>query len=290
MLRGTRRSKVMKNRQKRIAGRWAFFLIWLRRFGLGLAIVTGLVWTGAWLWLSGSVHKAANWTTNQIILASGEAGFTVENIYIEGRVYADAVVLKSLIDLEAGDPLFGADVDHIQDKISQMAWVGDVVVERRLPDTLYIKLEERVPVARYKAADSDRMVVLDQYGQSITDYKLSRFEGLLLVSGEHSAKHAPQLVEFIHAEPDVEALTLYAKRISDRRWDLKFRSGVLVKLPEGDIGFALKKLARAQRDNQILERDLAGIDLRDPERIILQTKPGQTQHYKARYSSSEKSL
>jgi cell division protein FtsQ len=291
---GTRKSKVMKNRQRRIAGRGAFVLVWLRRFGLALAVVTGVIWAGAWLWLSGSIHKAGHWASEKVLMASAGAGFATQNIYIEGRVYADAEVIKSLIDLQSGDPLFGADVGDIQDKISQMAWVEQARVERRLPDTLYIELKERMPIALYKDEASnesgDRRVVLDQYGKAITDYKLSRFKDLVIVSGDGASEAAPAFIELLHAEGGIASLVLYANRVSNRRWDVKFKSGVVVKLPEDDVGFALKRLVQAQRDDKILERGLQSIDLRDSERMILQAKPGSVQNYKANFSSLKTAL
>lgn len=283
--RGTRRSQM----RKRPTGRFDFFVLWMRRFGIALGSVILVLWVGAWLWLSGSIHNAADWSKNQAIQISANNGFTVENILVEGRVNTDPYVLLGLINVQQGDPLLSFNPETAKDLISRVTWVENVRVERRLPDTIYVELTERVPMALYQK--NQKLILVDRKGKSITDYNLRRFQDLLLITGEGAPENAAELVDVLSIESDVASHIAAASYVAKRRWNLKTNSGITIKLPAEDIGLALRRLAMMEADKSILGKDLQHIDLREPDRIIIQAVPGKVQEYsieqfKAGYSAS----
>ena len=48
------------------------------------------------------------------------------------------------------------------------------------------------------------------------------------------------------------------------------KNGIDVRLPEADVEQALDTLVKLDRDNKILSRDIAAIDLRLPDRVTVQ--------------------
>src|SRR3712207_7201936 len=50
-----------------------------------------------------------------------------------------------------------------------------------------------------------------------------------------------------------------------------FRSGVDIRLPETDMGDALKHLAELEAKQPFLDRDIVAVDLRLPDRLVVQT-------------------
>lgn len=75
------------------------------------------------------------------------------------------------------------------------------------------------------------------------------------------------------------------------RWEtvgFVLKNGVEVRLPEEDIGQAIKRLADAQREAQLMDRNVLAIDLRDPMRIIVQTAPGKAEDYQASFRIQKK--
>lgn len=269
-------------RKKRISGRGAFLLVWLRRFGVYAAIGCFALWMGAWAWLSGSVHRTADWATEQTLSITRDAGFSVQNIMVEGRKNADPSVLLGLMNIGKGDPLFAFSPSEATRLLEQVSWVDTVRIERRLPDTIYVDLKERVPLALFH--DGKRLLLLDQMGESITDHDLGRFQKMVVVSGEGAAQNAPDLMRFLSAEPQISALAESALRIGQRRWDIKFKGGVVVNLPEDDMGLALRRLSAAQEVDAILDKNIKAIDLREPDRIIVRTNPGAVQEYKVNFN------
>lgn len=203
----------------------------------------------------------------------------MQDILVEGRVYSDPDVLRAVINIERGDPIFAFDPVDAKDLIERLAWVKEAHVERRLPHTIYIGLVEREPIALWQ--NKQKIRVIDSEGVTLSDSRLAPFGDLLIVVGENAPAHAPEFLALLTAEPDIKKRTEAATWSGNRRWDLKLKNGVTVKLPESDVGLALRKLAQAQTDDGLLDKDLTIIDLREEGRITVQTKPGAVKDYQA---------
>jgi len=274
MKRGTRRSTIRKRR----TGKKALALLWLRRFGLSLGALVFLGWAGSWFFLSEADTKTAAWARQKSLDVTADMGFTVKNILVEGRVNSDADVLLAIINVEKGDPLFSFDPDEARKLIERITWVKTAHVERRLPDTIYIVLEERKPLALWQR--DKKLTLIDEDGEVLTDHNLKRFKDLVIIAGRNAPRHAPELLELLAVEPTLYNRVESASRVGGRRWDLKLDGGIAVKLPEDDIGFALRRLAMGQEDG-LLDKDIVSVDLREPDRMIVRTRPGKVQEYKA---------
>jgi cell division protein FtsQ len=288
---GKKRKGARRVSKRRPEGRFDFFLLWFKRFGIALGLGVLAIWLAAWLWLSGSVDSAAHWTNRKIVEASAEAGFTVKNVLVEGRIYTDPEVLLGLVDIQKGDPLLDFDPGIARSQIERISWVKSVLVERRFPDTVYVGLIERNPLALCQK--DKKLYLIDEEGRVLTEHNLSRFSDLIMVSGEDAPIHALELVRNLQAESALKGQIESAQWIGERRWNLKTAKGVEVKLPADDIGLALKRLAVAHMDQGLLDKTLEHIDLRDPGRIIIQTAPGKVQELdiantlKAGYSAGD---
>jgi len=279
-----KKTKSTGKRPKRISGRWAVLQIWLRRFGVGLAVIVLVLWGAAWLWLSGSVSRAITWSQNQTLAFTQDIGFSVGNIMVEGRVNTNPDVLLALINTTEGDPLFAFDPASAREQIERISWIKSTRVERRFPDTIYISLSEREPLALYH--NGEKLVLLDQEGEAITDNDLDRFKDLILLSGKGADDKAPALMTNLRAEPALLPLVESASYISERRWDLKLHNGIRVELPEEDMPFALRRLSRAHEEDALLDKKVKAIDMRLTDRIIIRTYPGEVQDYKVNYNAA----
>lgn len=212
---------------------------------------------------------------------TANAGFRVENLLVEGRNNIDRGFIKNVMGVEKGKSIFYYDLVALQENINKISWVKSTVVERRLPDTLYIGLRERVPVAIWQKEGKQYLV--DAEGVVLTDRDLGKFKDNLIITGDKAAQNAAELIGLIDVEADLKERIEIARWIGNRRWDLKLKNGIVVRLPEEDTGLAIKKLAEAQKYEQIMDRHVAAIDLRDPLRIVVQTEPGAAEKYEAGY-------
>lgn len=263
------------NRRRR--GILAIVVPWLRRFGIVLAVFVFVAWVGAWLWMSGSVQRAADSTKFAMINKASDMGFAVENLLVEGRVNAPAEAVLALMNVRTGDPIFAFDPAQAKDLLEQMNWVRSARVERRLPDTVYVGLQERMPLALWQK--DGQVKLLDEVGSVIDIDNIADFADLVIVTGEGAAENAPMLINLLNAVPEIGQAVKSANRVGDRRWDIRLQNDVIVKLPEIDAAMALRRLADAQAKDGLLERSIVAVDLREPEKLVIRTRPGAVQEY-----------
>ena len=64
-------------------------------------------------------------------------------------------------------------------------------------------------------------------------------------------------------------------RVGDRRWNLSLKNGTDVMLPEGAEQAALTRLMELQTQHQLLDRPLAVVDMRLPDRLVLRPRSEQ---------------
>ncbi len=214
---------------------------------------------------------------HKMLLASADAGFRVSNVLIEGRHYTDAQSLKAIINVQKGDPLFAFDVAEAQDLMERLSWVKAADVKRQLPDTIYVRITERTPFALWQR--QGRLSVIDEEGVALTDKRAPEFSNLIILVGDGVPEQAKEFLAMLRSEPSLYTQTEAATLVSERRWDLTLKNGIVVKLPEHDLGLALSRLVKAQGDEKLLEKDIAGVDLREAGRLVIETKPGAVNDY-----------
>ncbi len=233
--------------------------------------------------MSGASLKTSAWAHQKILHVTANAGFEVENILVEGRHYTEADTLKAILNIEKGYPIFGFDPVQAQKMISKISWVKDVQVERRFPDTIYVDIKERVPMALWQR--DKRLSLIDTEGVVLTDHKINRFKNYIVVVGDDIPEYAPEFLKLLISEPELVKKIEAASLKSGRRWDLVLKTGAIVKLPEEDLALAFRRLVQMQEEKQILDKDVKTIDVREPNRIVVRTHPGALQQYQVGYKA-----
>jgi cell division protein FtsQ len=258
----------------------------IRRFGLiiiGGGFVAGSV---SYLFLSGIVTDYMAKGHSYVYDKSVEYGFVVNQILVEGRVNSDVDIIRAILNLERGDPLLAFNPYEAKELIERISWVKAAHIERRLPDTVYILLQERRPLALWQ--HKGKLRVIDSEGTTLTDALRQDFSDLPIIVGEDAARYAPTLLGNLEAEPSIYKMLDSAIWLSERRWDLKLKNGVIVKLPDQREADALKRLSAEHELNQLLDRAVTHIDLRDPQRIIVKTVPGAVEAFRDQQEQEKK--
>lgn len=249
------------------AGRW---LRHWRRVLPALAAVAVLGGAG-WVWQQGHVGRTVDTVRAELWQLSVRAGLSVEEVLVTGRVRTRGEELLAALGIDRGAPILAFDPAAARDAIAALPWVKQVVVARRLPDTIVVSLEEREPLALWQ--HERQLRVIDSDGRVLSDYNYDDFADLPLVVGPDAAVHAQELLALLAAQPDVAGRVAAAIRVGERRWDLRLTNGIDVRLPEHDAAAALGHLARALADGNLFERDILLIDLRLEDRLVIRTSP-----------------
>ncbi|MCK6418037.1 MAG: FtsQ-type POTRA domain-containing protein [Alphaproteobacteria bacterium] len=261
-----RRPRILSNKRRK--GVLAVAVPWLRRFGLIAGGAFLILWAGAWLWVSGAVMRLYERAQSSFHESVAANGFILQDVQIEGLVFADRVRVENAIAAAPGMPLLDYDVQAARQRLESLPWIAQAHVERRMPATIYVRIKEHEPLARWRI--DEKLTLLDTQGQPII--RLSKpddFSEWPLVEGAGADQGAPVLLSLLRSFPDLLARFDHARFVEGRRWDLIFTSGLVVYLPEQDIPQALDRLARAQVQGGLLEQPYQSIDLRSSGRMVL---------------------
>jgi cell division protein FtsQ len=198
-------------------------------------------------------------------------GFAVREVLVEGRTETHTDELMTALGVRRGDPIFGFSPAAARDALQRLPWIRNAVIERRLPETVYVRLEERLPLALWQHAG--RTQVIDRSGAVISGVDPGRWPALKIVVGEGAPQHAADLLAILATEPALAQKVTAAIRVGTRRWNLRVEpqpgSAVEVQLPEDNPAAAWERLADAERAGGLFQRNVATIDLRMPDRMIL---------------------
>lgn len=196
-------------------------------------------------------------------------GLTVQDILVEGRQRADRDLVMAAIGIERGASLLRFDAAAARQRLEQAPWIDTAIVERRLPDVIYVKLIEHKPLALWQT--EGKFALIDPKGAVILPEATSQFAKLPIVIGPEAPKHAESLLLLLATEPALAARVSAAIRFGNRRWNLIMDNGVEIRLPEEEAELAWARIAAADRDRKLLARDVQMIDLRMPDRMIIRT-------------------
>ncbi len=275
---GARRSTMTQKRKN--AHKSEAMLARFKKLSVIILILLLFLWGLGWYVLSGGPAKMSLWLRQHSIALSADMGFSVRNILVEGRNYTDADALLAIVNIREGDPLFSFVPREAKKQIERIGWVKTAYVERRLPDTIYIRLEERKPVALWM--NDNVLSLVDAQGNIITRDDLQRFKELMMVRGAGAPKKTAVLVDLLDNAPELAALIDHAVLVDGRRWDLILPADKRIKLPEQGMGKAIEHIIDRHEQNRLLSREsVIEIDARYQDRLIVRTKLGDVQDYKA---------
>jgi cell division protein FtsQ len=242
----------------------------LTRPAAWVAFVSVVALCGAGLLRSAAPGGTLATMRERIGNATAFTGLRVTNVVIEGRQNTPEPLLWAALGVSKGDPILGFSLEQARERIASLTWVEHVTVERRLPGTILVTLQERRPFAIWQ--NKGKFVLIDRSGQLVADRQVAEFHDLPLVVGPGAPIAATDLLDALTARPELATRVMAGVWVADRRWNLHMKSGMDIMLPEGHVTVALDRLLQLQQDHAVLDRPLAAIDLRLPDRLVFRPK------------------
>lgn len=203
--------------------------------------------------------------------AMGFAGLRVTDVVIEGRANTPEPLLRAALGVSKGDPILGFSVEQARKRIEELSWVEQATVERRLPNTVVVFLQERRPFAIWQ--NQGKFVLIDRAGLVVDNQDVAHFRHLPLVVGAGAPTGAAALLDAIQERPALTGRIVAAVRVAERRWNLRMKNNADVMLPEGHEAAALDRLLHLHQTQAILDRPLAAIDLRLADKLVVRPRP-----------------
>ena len=240
---------------------------------LFLAMILGAAVVLAWMMASFAGVPAM--AREQMMHLAHQAGFELHNVNVRGTKHLNELKVYQIALANRDRAMPFVDLDAVRGRLLALSWVEDARVSRQLPDTLVIDIVERKPVA--VLAKPDRMVLIDATGRELEIVSEGRAKGKLVLSGPGAGQQIAALSALIDAAPALRPQIKSAEWIGNRRWNLTFRTGQLLALPEGKDQSAKSLITFAQLDgrNRLLGGKAVAFDMRAGDRIYIRM-PGRT--------------
>lgn len=266
---GTRKSTILKRRAASDARKIRALRICAIIAGVSLAVV----WAGMTFSKSAWTDKLGTRLHDGIVAMTAEQGWKLDRVVVEGRSRIKPEQLAQALDVERGTPLLFYDLEQAGARVASIGWVKTVHLERRLPDTLVVTIQERTPAALWRQ-DNGRIQVIDSEGVVVSPVITPEFKDLLLVQGNTAPENLAPLLAALNSQGKLAKDVDQAHWVGGRRWDLVMRNGVTLKLPATELQPALARVAQAQMKDDILNKPIDHVDVRDPVRVIVKPKSG----------------
>ena len=163
-------------------------------------------------------------------------------------------------------------------RLEKIPWIRSSLVERRLPNLIYVRLSERHPIARWRHGQSINLI--DDQGAIIALNKEGvfkegsavvpqEFANLPLFIGEGAQEKASDFLKTLSSFPLILKHLTASNFVRGRRWNIYLDKTIEVRLPELMIKEALEVLTRLEKQDLLFARDIKMIDLRFLPKIVI---------------------
>ncbi len=200
-------------------------------------------------------------------VAARALGFGLDIVTVSGAAHMTESRILAIAGISDKDSLPFFDVATARARLEADPLVKQASVRKLYPNQIVVDIVERTPYAVWQKDGQLRAIAAD--GAPIDDVRDSRYVALPFVVGDganvRAAEFTALLADLEELRPRVEAGVL----IGERRWNLKLRNGIDVKLPETDPQAAIATLLRLQREQRILDKDVLALDFRAPDRVFV---------------------
>ena len=164
------------------------FLQKFRIIGTGFLIIL-IVGGGIWSWKNSVLSHAVRAASDKIYALTVMAGYSVQNLYLEGRDRTPMEEINTALDIDKNTPILRLQLDEIRARLEKIESVKYAAIERSLPNSLYVRIIERDPVALWQY--KEKIVLVDDKGVVMSGLDMGPYKSLPLIVGEDAPKHDP---------------------------------------------------------------------------------------------------
>jgi len=238
------------------------------RAGVTATVLLLLASAGFGVVRGGHVDELSTAVSDTRNAMANSAGFRISSVTINGRKQLNQDEVLAIGGVTGRASLLFLDAAAVRDRLKANPWIADATVLKLYPGQLEIDIVERSAFALWQQ-DGKLSVIADD-GAVLESYVSRRFLTLPLVVGKGAETHAREFLAVLAHYPQVRAVTKAAVYVGERRWNLRLKDGLDIRLPEHDVETALAELSKLDTDEHLFSRDIVAVDLRLPDRLTVQ--------------------
>jgi cell division protein FtsQ len=239
-----------------------------RRAGIVATVLLLLASAGLGIVKGGHVEELSAAMSDSRNALANSVGFRITAVAINGRKQLTQDEVLAIGGVNGRSSLLFLDASAVRDRLKANPWIADATVLKLYPGHLQIDLVERTAFALWQR--DGRLSVIADDGAVLEPYVSHRFLSLPLVVGKGADTRARDFLALLSRYPQVSSATKAAIFVGERRWNLRLKDGLDVRLPELDAGNALAALSKLDKEDHLFSRDIVAIDMRLPDRLTVQ--------------------
>jgi cell division protein FtsQ len=203
------------------------------------------------------------------------AGFRIVSIALAGNHHITREEVLATAGITGTTSLLFLDVGETRERLKTNPWIADATVLKLYPGELQIGIKEREAFALWQK-DGQVSVIADD-GTVLEPYVTPGLIRLPLVVGRGAETRAKEFLALLDRYPAMRDFVRASVLVGERRWNLRLRNGIDVRLPESDVASALERLVALDREKNLITRDILAIDLRLPDRVTVRLSDAAAQ-------------
>jgi cell division protein FtsQ len=239
-----------------------------RRAGIAATVLMLLGSAGLGIVKGGHVEELTSALSDIRNAIANSVGFRITAVAINGRRQLSQDEVLAAGGVNGRSSLLFLDAATLRDKLKANPWIADATVLKLYPGQLQIDIVERSAFALWQ--QDGRLSVISDDGAVLQPYASRRFISLPLVVGKGAETRARDFLALLARYPQVRAATKAAVFVGERRWNLRLKDGLDIRLPENDVGNALAALSKLDKEDRLFSRDIVAVDMRLPDRLTVQ--------------------
>jgi cell division protein FtsQ len=194
-------------------------------------------------------------------------GMRIATVSLSGQRQVSREAIFAAAGVTDHSSLLFLDVADARAKLEAIPWIAEATVRKLYPDRLQITVTEREPFALWQQQGKVKVIAAD--GTVLSETVEPRLASLSFVVGNGAAARARDFLAVLDKYPTVRDSVRASIYVAERRWNLKLKNGIDVRLPEANIEGALATLVRLDREKNLLSRDITAVDLRLADRLTV---------------------
>ena len=207
--------------------------------------------------------------------AANAAGFRIVSVALAGQHHISREDVLAAAGVTETTSLLFLDVEQTRERLKSNPWIADATVLKLYPGELQIGIREREAFALWQK--NGQVSVIADDGTVLEPYVAPRLIELPLVVGRGAETRAKEFLALLDRYPDLRASVRATVLVGERRWNLRLKNGIDVRLPETDIAPALERLVALDKEKTLTTRDIVAIDLRLPDRVTVRLSEAAAQ-------------
>ena len=208
--------------------------------------------------------------------------FAVKDVEVTGGTAELNAEVRRVAGVEPGMSSLTLAVEDVRTRVEALGAVERATVQFDPQGALRIAVVQRIAAALYRHPDGT-LVQLDRTGVEIGPATARiDYPDMPVLLGAGAPAHVGEALALMTSASDILPRLRAFVRVGERRWDMVLDRDMVLKLPADDPVEALARIMALHYGEELLDRDLAVIDMRLPDRPALRMTPQGAETFQIR--------